>query len=361
MMGGHLVVESTPGVGSKFSFNLSFDTIDIPVTEPAKIISDGELQKPVFEGEILVCEDNIMNQQVIRDHLSRIGLLAVIAGDGKEGVEKVHRRMKNSEKPFDLIFMDIHMPVMDGLEAASKITAMCSQTPIVAMTANVMANERELYMNSGMSDYVSKPFTSQELWRCLLKYLKPVGQKTIAKAAQTEADERLELILKTNFVKHNQTKFDEISGTIKTGDIKTAHRLAHTLKSNAAQIGKIHLQKAAAGVEEMLKDGKNKVTDEHLSLLKIELNAVLKELEPLLKAPPKDEARVSPKAVFNKARAMDMANELEPLLKSGNPDCLNFINDIHTIPGSERLIHLMENYDFEPALLALDKLREEWL
>jgi CheY-like chemotaxis protein len=82
--------------------------------------------------------------------------------NGKEAVDMTTQRMKNGEKPFDLIFMDIHMPAMDGLEAASKIIALQSGTPTVAMTANIMSQDRELYRMNGMPDCVGKPFTSQQ-------------------------------------------------------------------------------------------------------------------------------------------------------------------------------------------------------
>jgi signal transduction histidine kinase/CheY-like chemotaxis protein len=175
MMGGTLKVESMEGIGSKFSFSLTFDTVPDTTSEVAKKpVMQGEMEKPTYEGEILVCEDNDMNQQVIIEHLSRVGLKTVVTCDGQEGVDAVKARMGSSKKPYDLIFMDIHMPVMDGMEAAVEITEMGCQTPIVAMTANIMTNDLELYRQNGIADYIGKPFTSQELWRCLAKYLKPL-------------------------------------------------------------------------------------------------------------------------------------------------------------------------------------------
>jgi len=180
LMGGTLVVESTPGVGSKFSFELAFDTVepsgDEMVTE--KIMFD-EFEKPVFEGEVLLCEDNSMNQQVICENLARVGLKTSVAENGRIGLEMVQRRMKAQDEPgaqkqFDLIFMDIHMPEMDGLEAAAKISELQAGIPIIASTANILYNDKKIYRASGMNDCLNKPFTSQELWRCLLKYLTPV-------------------------------------------------------------------------------------------------------------------------------------------------------------------------------------------
>jgi len=72
--------------------------------------------------------------------------------------------------------MDIHMPVMDGLEAAERILSLNTGIPIVAMTANVMNTDRDIYRQRGMLDCIGKPFTSPELWACLLKYLEPAEQ-----------------------------------------------------------------------------------------------------------------------------------------------------------------------------------------
>jgi len=177
MMGGKLLVDSVPGVGSKFYFNLTFETIT--VTEEEKLekkLMFKEIKKPSFEGEVLVCEDNEMNQFVICEHLKRVGLKTVVADNGKTGVDMIKQRIKNNEKLFDLIFMDMHMPVMDGFEASEAITKLNVDIPMVAMTANVMAEDIEVYNASGIHDCLGKPFASQELWRCLLKYFKPLDE-----------------------------------------------------------------------------------------------------------------------------------------------------------------------------------------
>ena len=180
LMGGKLVVDSMPGIGSKFSFDLTFDTIDILTDEKSgEKIKSKEIEKPVLEGEILLCEDNAMNQQVICEHLAKVGLKTAVADNGLIGVEAVKERKKKGEKQFDLIFMDMHMPVMDGLEAAEKIFELDTGIPIVAMTANIMSSDLEIYRMSGMHDCVGKPFTSQELWQCLLKYFRPLNMQNI--------------------------------------------------------------------------------------------------------------------------------------------------------------------------------------
>ncbi|MCL2010967.1 MAG: ATP-binding protein [Synergistaceae bacterium] len=358
LMGGKLMLESISGIGSRFSFELTFDTIDVPAGASDVEISTDQVEKPFFKGEILLCEDNDMNQRVICEHLARVGLETVVAVNGKEGVDMVQSRMKNNEKPFDLIFMDVQMPVMDGLDATRAIMRLGSKTPIVAMTANVMTHDRDFYKTSGMSDCVGKPFTSQELWHCLLKYLTPGSPQIINEKIEnrpTMTDEKLYLELRTDFVKGNQTKFAEITRAVDEGDIKLAHRLAHTLKSNAELIGKSGLKEAAAVVEHMLKDGSNLASEEHMNALEAELNAALKELAPLLYG-----IAAPPSPAFDEGKAREIAELLEPLLKGGNTECLAFVDSLRAMPGSEELIQHMDDFNFASAIAALAELKKKW-
>ena len=368
LMGGELVVESTPGTGSRFSFNVTFGVTDIQDETPAHESEKGDkLEKPVFDGEVLVCEDNHMNQIVIKEALSRVGITATIAENGHEGVDMVRLRMEKGEKPFDLIFMDIQMPVMDGLEASELIKKLQTGIPIVAMTANIMSGEMEQYSACGMSDYISKPFTSQELWLCLSKYLKPVGIDNVHKKTQTKADEELNRCLQQLFLKNNLNKYEEITEALKTGDIKLAHRLAHSLKGNAAQLERSSLQKAAAGVEARLKDGKNLVTEEQLKVLNTELSAFLDELSSLFSetevksgvahlltqgSPDQEPVTLDPKEL------QDLFNKMEGLLESGNLDSINHNDELRAIPETEQMIQHIDNLDFDLALSKLKELRK---
>jgi len=359
LMGGELSVESTPSVGSKFCFDLKFKTVDVQVdgSGAGSEIDSEEIKRPTFgEGEVLVCEDNRMNQEVVRRHLERIGLRAEIAENGKIGVEMVQRRREKGEKQFDLIFMDVNMPVMDGLEASAKIMEMGTGIPIVAMTANVMSSDRELYDTSGMHDCVGKPFTSQELWRCLLKYIKPADNT--ADGAATYYDDELLTELRTIFVNDNQNIFGDFISAVNSGDVKLAHRLAHTLKSNAGSICKPELQKAAAMVEKLLSDEKNLLTKDAIDLLEKELAAVMRDLSPLLgksSTPKNTPEKADNTGVSNMAIAF--ADELEALLHKGSPDCLKFVDVLRAIPGNEALIKQMEDFDFDEAALTFAALR----
>jgi signal transduction histidine kinase/CheY-like chemotaxis protein len=356
MMGGTLFVESTHGVGSKFSFELTFDVVKADESEKRdKELMFKKIEKPVFDGEILLCEDNEMNQKVISDHLARVNLKAVIAENGRIGIEKVEKRRINGEKQFDLIFMDIQMPVMSGLEASAEIVKLNMGIPIIAMTANAMDSDREAYKTIGMNDCIGKPFSSQELWRCLLKYLTPVSMGNDDKDTSLEKNMDFQKNIKIMFVKNNSGKFNEIAEALNKNDIELAHRLAHTLKSNAGQIGKTLLRQAAENVEFQLKDGKNLVSGEQLRILEKEMNDVLNEISALVddSAVPASETKIP---VFDSEEKLELLRRLKPMIESGNPECLKYINDLRAVSESDLLIQQLENYEFEAAFLSLEEL-----
>jgi|GEM_PF-778201 len=360
LMGGSLDIESEPGIGTVIGFELTLKTTEVTpkISEMGNLVK--ELDKPMFEGEALVCEDNHMNQRVIIEHLGRVGLKVEIAENGQEGIDKVQARINTGKKPFDLILMDIHMPVMDGLTAAPKIIEMGTGTPIVTMTANVMTEDRELYKAAGMLDYVGKPFTSQALWHCLLKHLTPVSFTGVNEYEDEDknADTEIQRQLKVYFVTNNRDKFDEIINALNTNDITLAHRLVHTLKSNAGLVGKSALQNAALTVEAALKGGGNRVTDKQMDVLRIELNSALDELSPYLRETAgRNKADTDTIAGLDADTARELLEKLEQLLKSGNPECLKMVDEIRPVTGTGELIRQMEDYDFYAAASELAKIK----
>jgi len=365
-MGGEFIIDSTPGIGSKFSFDLTFDTIAVFADDMfGKETLPNEIEKPTFEGEILLCEDNAMNQQVICEHLAKVGLKTVVADNGLAGVEMVQGRKEKGEKQFDLIFMDMHMPIMDGLEAAEKIIEFKTGVPIVAMTANMMSDDREIYRMSGMHDCVGKPFTSQELWRCLLKYFKPLSLHTIDENQMTQIDNELMEKLIISFVQDNRTRYKDISQAINTGNLKLAHRLVHSLKGNAGQLGKTLLQQAAGDVEHHLEGEKNLVTPHLMMVLETELKAVLAEFEPLVNETFEAMAAAESEPLDIQSTRELLIN-LELMLEKGNPECREYINSLRRIKAGKpeadalktRLIQQMEDYDFEQAFVTITELKK---
>jgi len=359
LMGGTMQVESAPGLGSRFSFDITFDTVDSSTSHPSLAMSVGVDEKPIFEGEILICEDNTLNQMVIKDHLSKVGLSTVIAENGVIGVNYVKNRIEKGEKPFDLIFMDIHMPEMDGLDAARKIIEMGIDTPIIALTANIMANDRETYFESGMCDCLSKPFVAHELWACLLKYLKPVSMMPIKNDIEYIEDDDQHMELIATFVKDNQTTFNDISSALETGDVKLAHRLAHTLKSVAGLIGMPVLADAARVVEQSLAIGKTELLNEQMDDLKHELKTALDELTPLMNKHGDKVRRYTENISFDRANALKLLATLDSLLEADSFDSLNMVNDLRTIPGTEQLASQVENMKFRQARETLAAVKRQ--
>ena len=284
LMGGHLSVVSALGVGSRFSFEVPFGLIDSPAAyealKAAEVIVEVSqpAEKPQFDAEILICEDNDMNQQVVCEHLHRIGVKTVVAMHGQEGVDIISSRIRNNERPFDLIFMDIHMPVMDGLEAAAKITEMNISTPIVALTANVMLNNLEMYKKSGMAGYLGKPFKSHELHKCLAEHLNKAPKKSAADDSPDDTDDNMMAILRQAFVTGNLGVATGIKQALAANDYKLAYRLVHTLKSNAGHINETKLIAAALAAEALLDGAKTPPPPKVMDGLYAELKAVLEKL-----------------------------------------------------------------------------------
>jgi HPt (histidine-containing phosphotransfer) domain-containing protein len=216
-----------------------------------------------------------------------------------------------------------------------------------------------------MKDCIAKPFRLQELLSCLLKYIPPEKWKAENIAENNQYKEKQKLTRMVNFVENNKTRYKDIIFAINSGDIKLAHRLVHTLKSNAEIIGKIGLHKAAMDVEMLLKDGENLVTQEFLTILEAELAAVLAELEPLVAEKTDPESMSKP---LSEDEVRDLLATLKPLLERNNPECLKYIDVIRRIPGDGsfvkgplilRLIQQMKNLDYNQALGTLNEVSED--
>jgi len=159
LMGGHIGVESTQGKGSMFWFTLPFTLSSLQKKKSE--VHSLEVSSDFRQKLVLVAEDNAINQRIVSYHLQKMGFEIDLAADGQQALEKYHSRR------FDLVILDIQMPVMDGYQVAKAIRAEENGTSrhvsIIALTANAMKGDRESYLEAGMDGYVSKPFTYDTL------------------------------------------------------------------------------------------------------------------------------------------------------------------------------------------------------
>jgi len=135
---------------------------ELPTPDEAPALQPGRLAKT----RVLVVEDNLMNQQVVRELLERAGATVAIAANGREAL------VQAEEKTFDLILMDLQMPEIGGIEAAETLRASGNDTPIVAMTASAMPGDEQRCLDAGMNDYLSKPINLERLSAVLEHWLK---------------------------------------------------------------------------------------------------------------------------------------------------------------------------------------------
>jgi len=171
LMAGEIGVDSTPGAGSTFWFKLPFQPAQ---HEPAAPAADPLASPPqCLHGNVLLVEDNAVNQLVAQAFLQAFGLQVSLAKDGLEAVRMT------AEQPFDLVLMDCQMPDLDGFEATQQIRSReksqgstgTAAIPIIALTANVFEGDRERCFSSGMNDFIAKPFTRDELYAVLARWL----------------------------------------------------------------------------------------------------------------------------------------------------------------------------------------------
>ncbi|TVT72197.1 MAG: PAS domain S-box protein [Denitromonas halophila] len=173
LMGGSVGVSSTPGQGSTFWFTAHFGLVEAepaPLPEAPKAHTDASVPAHGFgQHRLLLVEDNEVNQYVAMELLAEVGLSADVAENGQQALALFTRQ------PYDLILMDMQMPVMDGLAATRAIRALPEgrEVPILAMTANAFAEDRQRCTEAGMNDYLSKPFEPEQLYAVLRRWLDP--------------------------------------------------------------------------------------------------------------------------------------------------------------------------------------------
>jgi len=170
--GGRLTVRSEPGKGAEFSFNITVNLEARPASGRAEDRAEGEEIR--FNLNILLVEDNKLNQRVVMKMLEKMGCTVDVAENGREAISRLRLTRPEAERPaYDLILMDIQMPVLDGLKASSMIRAQEGdgrRIPIIAITAHAMKGDREKFMDEGMDGYLAKPVRKEDLRSVLEQY-----------------------------------------------------------------------------------------------------------------------------------------------------------------------------------------------
>ena len=168
LMGGDIVARSTPGRGSVFTFTFLADEASAASAEPEpkQFTAKGVVQ--LRGARVLLTDDNAINRQVVRLFLQPQGAIITEAANGQEALDAI------ASQPFDLVLLDVHMPVMDGTEAINRIRTSPEpwwEIPVIALTADAMSGDRERLIALGMSDYVSKPIDQSELLSAISRVL----------------------------------------------------------------------------------------------------------------------------------------------------------------------------------------------
>ncbi len=227
---------------------------------------------------VLLVEDISINQQVMREYLERCRVSVVIAGNGREALERVRSH------PFELVLMDIQMPEMDGYEATRAIRddGRFDDLPIIALTAHAMEGDREKCLAAGMNDYLSKPVEPERLLQLLKQWIKP-GHRRSGRSGAIERQEReaasalpvllpgvaldralgkmsddesllRELLLR--FYDEYQPLADEVVQLLEDGEMEQARQLLHKLKGASSVLDAYRVYRACTDLGAVVREGR---------------------------------------------------------------------------------------------------------
>ncbi len=335
-------------------------------------------------AHVLLVEDNDLNQEVAVGMLEDAGLRVDVAEHGAIALEMVQAAA------YDLILMDMQMPVMDGVTATLAIRQLphFSPPPIVAMTANAMQADRERCLAAGMVDFVSKPIEPGDLVRALLRWIAPrsavsapprlatapapspapaapgleiAGLNTVAGLRRMLGKKDLYLTLLRKFETGQHDAPDRIRAALDAGDQPLAERLAHTLKGVAGNLGAETVQASASALEQAIRDRLARAeVDALLDACRHPLVALLQAMAPVLR--PATAAQAGPDAGrMDPAQCERCCAELRALLASDDAAALELLereNALLQQAFGARFIAIQQaaaDFDFGQALTLLDE------
>jgi signal transduction histidine kinase/DNA-binding response OmpR family regulator len=266
LQNGDIRVKSKVGAGSEFIVNLSF-----PVSyQHEEVIPAGSttLQR-LSNGasKVLLADDNELNQRLASTYLKSFGLKVDVATNGEEAVTMFPKTK------YDLVLMDIQMPLLDGYQAAKQIREKFGvNTPIIAMTAHMMPGEKEKCASFGMNDYISKPFRESDLHAIVARHLRVPGQpgetgrETTSSATLVDFRD-LEEMSRGNksfmkemidlFLDKNPSDLADIESSLKQGDLSTVRSVSHRMKTSLGFMGLKQLNVPLSKMELLAEKGED--------------------------------------------------------------------------------------------------------
>jgi CheY-like chemotaxis protein len=245
------------------------------------------IETPVVRSlKILLAEDYLMNQELAVHFLERRGHNVVVVENGAEALNKLE------QEDFDVVLMDVQMPIMDGFTATAAIRDPQSSVrrhdiPIIAMTAHAMKSDRERCLSAGMDGYVSKPFTAASLIGALVELFgeelhdgekpkkKPQNTDVFDSAAlleRMEGDMELSKKMAIRFLESSQDLLTKIENSLISSDAEGCAINAHTLKGAAATMGGHHAKQACLRLEMIVRTGDVQAGRDLIAIVKREVN-----------------------------------------------------------------------------------------
>jgi len=249
LMGGSIEVESTPGAGSVFRFtavlSLPGDASDEDGGAPGEAAGREGL-------DILVAEDNPHNRHVFKEFLTSLGHTVRAAGDGEEALRFF------AEQPFDLAFMDVQMPRMDGLEAVRRLRAgdcgaRAAATPVVALTAYAMSGDRERFLDAGMTDYLAKPLKLEALSAAVARHAGPRAHAP--PEAQRPPEPAFDRAMQAETAAYLRERAEQAAGHLERGELDLAAQAAHDVKGTSMLFRFASVNEAGAVLLEAARTG----------------------------------------------------------------------------------------------------------
>ncbi|GAB3949472.1 hypothetical protein GCM10028805_25730 [Spirosoma harenae] len=248
LQGGSVTVSSTPGEGSRFTVEIPYVIAKEQISlNPNQLSPTTAIREDIH---ILVVEDNLMNQKLALQVLKRLGYRAQVAGDGQKALDLL------KQNTFDIILMDLQMPVMDGYETTRQIRMTLKSTiPIIAMTAHALPSEQEECLKVGMNDFLPKPFQLHELQALLRKYVgtdaptsPPSSQDELVNSAARNFlvepllmavgnDQELALELLEIYLEETPLGLDQLQLALNQQDIAEIKRILHTQQVHTKMLG----------------------------------------------------------------------------------------------------------------------------